>query len=153
MMAETKIMTFDEKVRGAMKVAKEYLDTLSKIKMPDETRVVKAIEVAHKLSAQLSTLSLLQKSKSSEDIAKALKNIELESEYTVEHRAIERYALADQLPEPEIVAKLYRLFDKNYNGAPERAIKKETVVLISAEEFKKKLAPRYGTERKKSKKR
>lgn len=144
-------MSFSEQVIGAMKVAKECLDVLSKIQLTDEVRVVKAIEVAHKLSAQLSVLSIRKRNIKSVDIAERLKEQVLDNKY-VEYEAIDRYRLAMQLPDPEIVAKLYRQFDLVYDGAPERAIKKKTVELIIADEFRKKLSPQYGREVKKSKK-
>ena len=88
---------YGEQVIGAMNVAKEYLDVLSKIELTDEVRVVKAIEAAHKLSAQLSVFSLRERKIPSADIADRLKKQVLDNK-SVKYEAIDRYRLADQLP-------------------------------------------------------
>ena len=135
---------FKDQIIDAMLVAKEWLNILSKIELKDEVRAAKAIEVAIKLSAQICVLGLRQLKQTDQDIAQGLQSIILDNAYTIERDAIYRYSIASQKPEPEIVAKLYKKYDHDNKGIFGRAERKKTVELISAREYKERMAQRQA---------
>ena len=129
-MGEIEEMTFDAKVRGAMSVAQEWLDILSKIELTDEERAVKAMEVSVKLAAQLFVFGLYKRSKTYAQITKELRQTKLRN-INVKHDQIEDYGIAKHMPEPETLAKLYLKYRKS-TKAFGRVRNKKTVVLTSA---------------------
>ena len=132
-------MEFEDQIEGAMLIAKEWLGLLSRIVLTDEERVAKTVEVALKLSAQILVLALRHLDQDDHTIAGDLKEIKLRADYTVDHDAIFRYALAEQLPKPETVAKLYTKYVKDSKSAFKRAEKRKTVKLVAAKEYRERM--------------
>jgi hypothetical protein len=98
---------FEDGLLNAILAAREWLDILYKIDLIDENdklvdnhiRAAKAIEVACKLSNQICILGLDRLGKSHVAVSRRLKTVSLDTKCIVGPRQIDRYALAENLPD------------------------------------------------------